>query len=71
MRKPAGREFPEVRLDGSYPETAIVVSLLMLDSGAVEEWRYPLWEKYHRMSNGTMLGPDSIAQQIWVMLIEP
>lgn len=49
MREPAGREFRDVRLDGSYPETAIVVSLPNLDSGSVEEWRYPLWEKHFRL----------------------
>lgn len=45
---PVRRELREVRLDGSYPETAIVVKFLDLDAGAVEEWRYPLWEKWFR-----------------------
>ena len=68
---PVRREFREVRLDGSYPETAIVVSFLDLDSGAIEELRYPLWEIRFRLPDGTVRAPDDIARDIWVMLIEP
>jgi hypothetical protein len=68
---PVRRELREVRLDGSYPETAIVVRFLDLDSEVVEEWRYPLWEKWFRLPNGTVLSPDAIARDIWVMMIEP
>jgi hypothetical protein len=68
---PVRRELREVRLDGSYPETAVVVNFLDLDSGTVEEWRYPLWEKWFRLPDGTMLSPDAIAGDIWLMLIEP
>ena len=68
---PVRREFRDVRLDGSYPETAIVVRFLDLDAGAVEEWRYPLWEKWFRRPDGTVRAPDDIARDIWVMLIEP
>jgi hypothetical protein len=71
MREPAGRAFRGVRLDGSYPETAIVVSVLNLDTGAVEERRYPLWGTNFRVPDGTMLPPDNIAEEIWVTLIEP
>lgn len=35
--EPARREFRQVRLDGSYPETVIFVSFLILNSGAIEE----------------------------------
>jgi hypothetical protein len=69
--EPARREFREVRLDGSYPDTVIVVGFLNLNSGAVEEWRYPLWEKHFRVPDGTVLRPDNIAGEIWTMLIEP
>ena len=68
---PVRRELRKVRLDGSYPETAIVVRFLDLDSEVVEEWRYPLWEKWFRRPDGTVLPPDAIARDIWVMMIEP
>lgn len=68
---PVRREFREVRLDGSYPETAIVVRFLDLDSGAIEELRYPLWEKRFRLPDGTVLSPDATARDIWVMMTEP
>lgn len=45
MREPAARELRGTRLDGSYPKTAIVVSYLNLNSGGVEELRFPLWEE--------------------------
>jgi hypothetical protein len=35
MREPAGREFREARLDGSFPKTAIVVSFLNLHTRSV------------------------------------
>lgn len=31
----------------------------------------PLWAKYFRVSDGTVLPPDNIAGEIWLMLIEP
>ena len=68
--EPARRELREVRLDGSYPETVIVVSFRNLDSGTVEERRLPLWARYFRVSDGTVLPPDNIAGEIWLMLIE-
>jgi hypothetical protein len=69
--EPARREFREVRFDGSYPEADIVVSVLNMNSGAVEEWRYPLWSEWFRVPDGTVLPPDNIASEIWTMLIEP
>jgi hypothetical protein len=70
MREPAGREFRGVRLGGSYPKTAIVVSFLNLRTGEVEELPIPLWG--FRAGDGVMmLDPESIAKDIWVMLIEP
>ena len=71
MRESTGRDFRGVRLDGSYPETAIVVSLLDFDSGAVEERRFPLWREHFRVPDGTVLPPDNIAGEIWVMVTEP
>ena len=35
MREPAGREFRGARLDGSYPNTVIVVNYLDLNTGNV------------------------------------
>ena len=72
MREPAGREFRVVRLDGSYPKTAIVVSFLNLKTGRTEEWHNPLWEtKAFRQQDQRMLDPESIAQDIYISLIEP
>jgi hypothetical protein len=72
MREPAGRELRGVRLDGSYPETEIMVTYLDLIGNQVEEQRFPLWqEEIFRAQDGTMLGPDNIAQEIWTWLIEP
>jgi hypothetical protein len=69
--KPARREVRGVRLDGSYPETVIVVSVFNLDSEEVEDWRYPLWERDFRVPDGTVLPMDNIASEIWTTLIEP
>lgn len=72
MREPAGRELREVRLDGSYPATEIVVTYLDLREKKVEEQRFPLWQlEIFRAQDGTMLGPDNIAQEIYIWLIEP
>lgn len=70
MREPAGREFCRARLEGSYPNTAIVVSYLDLNTGNVEESRFPVWGKGYRVG-GTMLDPKSIGELIWIWLIEP
>jgi hypothetical protein len=45
MREPAGREFRGARLDGSYPNTEIVVSYLDLKTGKVRETRFPVWKE--------------------------
>jgi hypothetical protein len=71
MREPAGREFRESRLDGSYPKTAIVVSFLNLRIGSVEESRFPLWEEQGYRSGEGLTDPESIAADIWTWLIEP
>jgi hypothetical protein len=71
MREPAGREFREARLDGSYPKTAIVVSFLNLRTGSVEESRFPLWEEEGYRSGEGVIDPESIAADIWTWLIEP
>jgi hypothetical protein len=72
MREPAGRELRGIRLDGAYPKTAIVVSFLNLNTGDVEEWRFPLWEwEFFRAEDGTMMGPDYVDQEIFTLLIEP
>jgi hypothetical protein len=70
MREPAGRELRGIRLDGSYPNTVIVVSYLDLRIGNEEESRFPVWEERYVLDK-LMLDPQSIAQEIWVWLIEP
>jgi hypothetical protein len=70
MRDPAGREFREARLDGSYPNTAIVVSFLNLYTRTVEEWRFPVWEEGYRSGEG-FIDPESIGGDIWTLLHEP
>ena len=71
LRWPAQREIRGVRLDGSYPETAIVVTFLNLNVGDIEEWRYPLWKGDPFLVGDVMLDPGSIARDIYVMLSEP
>jgi hypothetical protein len=70
MREDADREFRGARLEGSYPNTAIVVSYLDLKTGRVEESRWPVWDE-RRIHDKTMEDPQSIAQEIWLWLIEP
>ena len=69
MREPAGRVFHSARLDGSYPNTTIVVSFL-IHTGSVEEARFPVWDEGYRAGK-EMLDPESIAELIWIWLIEP
>ena len=58
-----GREFRGARLDGSYPNTEIVVSYLDLRTGNEEESRWQVWaERY--IVDKTMLDPQSIAEEI-------
>ena len=71
MREPAGREFREARLDGSYPKTVIVVSFLNLHTESVEESQFPLWQEEGYRSGGGVIDPESIAADIWIWLIEP
>lgn len=70
MREPVAREFRGARLDGSYPNTVILVSYLNLNTGSVEESRFPVWEEGYRAGK-TMLDPEGIAQDIWIWLTEP
>jgi hypothetical protein len=70
MREPAGREFRGARLDGSYPNTEIVVSYLDLRTGNEEEARWEVWAERYIVGK-TMFDPQSIAQEIWMWLIDP
>lgn len=54
---------------GSYPNTTIVVSYLV-HTGSVEESRFPVWHEGYRAGK-EMLDPESIAELIWIWLIEP
>jgi len=64
-----GREFRGARLDGSYPNTTIVVSYLV-HSGNVKETPFPVWHEGYRAGE-EMLDPGSIGELIWIWLIEP
>jgi hypothetical protein len=70
MREPAGREFRSARIDGSYPNTVIVVNYLDLNTGNVKEPRFPVWTRGRRIRKENF-DPQSIAQEIWLWLIEP
>jgi hypothetical protein len=70
MRVPAGREFRGARLEGSYPNTEIVVSYLDLRTGNEEEARWEVWAERYIVGK-TMFDPQSIAQEIWMWLIDP
>ncbi len=35
----------EVRLDGTYPDTELIVRLTEAESGRVREWRHPIWHR--------------------------
>jgi hypothetical protein len=69
MMRELGRVFHSALLDGSYPNTTIVVSFL-IHTGSVDEARFPVWDEAHRADN-EMLDPESIAELIWIWLIEP
>jgi hypothetical protein len=72
MRVPAGREFRSARIDGSYPNTEIVVSYLDLNTGNVKETRFPVWkEGWGPRIRKENFDPESVAQDIWIWLIEP
>jgi hypothetical protein len=70
MRVPAGREFRCARIDGSYPNTVIVVDYVDLNTGNVKETRFPVWKRGPRIRKENF-DPQEIAQGIWVWLIEP
>jgi hypothetical protein len=70
MREPAGREFRGARLDGSYPNTEIVVSYLDLNTGHVRETRSPVWKEGPSIRKENF-DPQSVALGIWDWLIEP
>jgi hypothetical protein len=70
MREDADRELLGVHLDGSYPNTEIVVSYLDLRTGNEKESRWLVWaERY--IVDKTMFDPQSIADEIWMWLVEP
>jgi hypothetical protein len=72
MREPAGREFRAARLDGSYPNTEIVVNHLDLNTGHVKETRFPVWkEGWGPSIRKENFDPQSVALEIWDWLIEP
>jgi hypothetical protein len=72
MRVGAGREFRSARIDGSYPDTVIVVNHLDLNTGNVTVTRFPVWkEGWGPRIRKENFDPQEIAQGIWVWLIEP
>jgi hypothetical protein len=72
MREPAGREFRDARIDGSYPDTEIIVNYLDLNTGNVKETRFPVWkEGWGPSVRKENFDPQEVAQAIWLWLIEP
>jgi hypothetical protein len=70
MREPAGREFRGAHLNGSYPNTEIVVRYLDLRTGNEKESRWQVWaERYIRRQDDVR--SQAIADEIWMWLIEP
>jgi len=66
-----GREFRGARLDGSYPNTEIVVNYLNLNTRNVEETRFPVWkEGWGPSIRKQNFDPQSVAQVIWLWLID-
>ena len=63
-----GREFRGARVDGSYPDTTIVVSY-DLRTGGVEEERVSVWGDFREGPGETMLDPESLAEEIWIWLL--
>jgi hypothetical protein len=65
------REFRGARLDGSYPNTEIVVNYLDLNTGNVRETRFPVWkEGWGPNIRKENFDPQSVAQDIWIWLID-
>jgi hypothetical protein len=72
MRVPAGRELRSARIDGSYPDTVIVVNYLDLNTGNVKETRFPVWQEgWGPRIRKENFDPQTVAQDIWLWLIEP
>jgi hypothetical protein len=72
MREPAGTKFRGARIDESYLNGVIVVSYLDLNTGNVKETRFPVWkEGWGPRIRKENFDPQSVAQDIWVWLIEP
>jgi len=70
MREDADRQLRGVQLDGSYPNTEIVVSYVDLRTGNEKESRWQVWaERY--IVDKRMFDPQSIADEIWMWLVEP
>jgi hypothetical protein len=70
MREPAGRELRAAHLDGSYPNTEIVVRYLDLRTGDEKESRWQVWAERYIVGK-TMFDPQAIADEVWMWLIEP
>ena len=65
MRVGAGREFRSARIDGSYPDTVIVVNHLDLNTGNVTVTRFPVWkEGWGPSIRKENFDPQEIAQGI-------
>jgi hypothetical protein len=71
LMRELGREFRGARLDGSYPNTEIIVNLLDLNTGNVTETRFPVWkEGWGPSIRKENFDPEAVAQDIWIWLID-
>jgi hypothetical protein len=72
LMRELGRVFRAARLDGSYPNTEIVVNHLDLNTGKVKENRFPVWkEGWGPSLRKENFDPQEVALGIWIWLIEP
>jgi len=71
LMRELGREFRGARLDGSYPNTEIVVNYRDLNTGNVKETRFPVWkEGWGPRVRKDNPDPQSVAEAIWIWLID-
>jgi hypothetical protein len=73
MLVPSGRILREVRLEGSYPDTRLVVAYTLSRSGEEGEMRFHLWEPDGLFvhSGGFRDEPEIVRNMIYAHVIEP
>jgi hypothetical protein len=72
MLAAAGREFIDLRLEGAYPDTTIVVEYRLVRSDSVEQLRLPIWTtKGFRHDDGEIQSVRMIVNEVFTMAMEP